>query len=163
MTEIYAIIKETGEYSDRTWDIIQAVTSEDKAKEIVQQLSDESRLNGLKRFAKSEFRNKVMEMAGEFAWNLPFFVPSIEKPIFNHNLQKDKDYVKEYTKKKHEYVHVYNEEHAIWLKNVYEIAVKAHQARINSYVDEHLDLSTITSEKVWVDERYRYEVVELEE
>lgn len=162
MTEIYVIIKETGEYSDRTWDIIQAVTLEDKAKEIVQRLSDEARQNAIKQSAKTEFRIKVMAMP-EFVWNEPIFVPPIEKPIFNHDLQKDKDYVKEYTKEKQEYVRAYNEEYAIWRKNIYDVALMAHYARVNSYVDEHLDLNTIASEKIWVNESFYYEVVELEE
>lgn len=169
MTKIYAIIKETGDYSDRTgdysdrtWDIIQAVISEDKAKEIVQRLSDEARTTGMINSAKSEFRNKVIKMP-EFVWNAPIFVPPIGKPIFNHDLQKDKDYVKEYTKEKQEYARVYNEKYNFWMKNIYYVALKAYYARVNSYVDEHFDLSTIPSEKFWVDEQYHYEVVELDE
>ena len=66
MTEIYAIIKETGEYSDRTWDIIQAVTSEDKAKEIVQQLSDEYRLKAhqarINSYVDERYHYEVVEL-----------------------------------------------------------------------------------------------------
>lgn len=150
---MFVIMGSTGDYSDRCVFTKGYVTSEEKAKEVVDRLAQEDQFEQSIKDAKSALR---LEFMPKWQAENPYpEEPDNPRPVFDQTRHKDKEYVKEHIERKAAWNKIHRDHHSGPVQAWYH----AQNEAANAYVEANFTMSLCKTPK-WTDTQYWYEEIE---